>query len=204
HHRGLDGRSGFGICQTERGGGWFVPWFNAPPGTSQRLGVFYLLWCGPAKEALEEVLKFTNRDRFPHLDGYQTFTSHYHMAIAIASMEAKARGQAPSTPDFVRVFKDMGVNMVHLAEFHGDGHPQDPGPLRLPELQAIFDECRRLSDREILFLPGEEANTYLGSLRPGKETGHWMYLFPKPVYWTMRRAEAQPFKEDRPPYGPVY
>jgi len=203
-HRGLDGRSGFGICQTERGGGWFVPWFNAPPGTSQRLGVFYLLWCGPAKEALEEALKFTNRDRFPHLDGYQTFTSHYHMAIATASLEAKARGQAPSTHDFVRVFKDMGVNMVHLAEFHGDGHPQDPGPLRLPELQAIFDECRRLSDRELLLIPGEETNVYLGLPQPERHAGHWICLFPRPIYWTMKREPGQPFRAEATGFGPVY
>ena len=30
----------------------------------------------------------------------------------------------------------MNVNVVHLAEFHGDGHPQDPGPVRLPELRG--------------------------------------------------------------------
>ena len=46
------------------------------------------------------------------------------------------------------MFKDMNVDVVHLAEFHGDGHPQDPGPLRLPELEAMFDECRRLSDEQ--------------------------------------------------------
>ena len=64
------------------------------------------------------------------------------------------------------MFKDMGVEMVHLAEFHGDGHPQDPGRVRLDEMQAMFDECRRLSDQEILFLPGEEANVHLG--RPAR------------------------------------
>ena len=180
HHRGLEGRSGFGIRQTERGGGRSVPWFNAPPGTFQRLGVFYLLCRGPAKDALEESLKFTNRDRFRHLDGYQTFTSHYHMAIATASMDAEARGRAPSTPDFVRMFKDMGVSMVHLAEFHGDGHPQDPGPLRLPELQAMFDECRRLSDRELLLLPGEETNVYLSSPCPGGKRKNGFAFSPDP------------------------
>ena len=51
-------------------------------------------------------------------------------------------------PDLVKMFKDMNVNIVHLAEFHGDGHPRDPGPLRLPEMAAMFDECRRLSDVE--------------------------------------------------------
>ena len=92
------------------------------------------------------------------------------MAIAMAALEEKAAGKARSTPDFVRMFKDMGVSMVHLAEFHGDGHPQDPGPLRLPEMQAMFDECRRLSDGELLLIPGEEANVYLGlpAARPAR------------------------------------
>ena len=26
-----------------------------------------------------------------------------------------------------------------VPEFHGDGHPRDPGPLRLAEMQAMFD-----------------------------------------------------------------
>ena len=53
-HRGLDGRLGFGIRQAERGGGSFVPWFNAPPGTDQRLGVFYLLSDGDAEQAVRK------------------------------------------------------------------------------------------------------------------------------------------------------
>ena len=204
-HRGLDDRFGFGIRQSERGGGSFVPWFNAPPGTDQHLGVFYLFSSHrDAEPALREVLQYTNGDRFPELLGYHTMTSHWHMAVAATALNERASGKARSAPDFVAMFKNMGVEIVHLAEFHGDGHPQDPGPLRLAEMQAMFDECKRLSDKEILFLPGEEANTYLGHARPGKETGHWMYLFPKPVYWTMKRAEAQPFVEDRSPYGLVY
>ncbi len=203
-HRGLDDRFGFGIRQSERGGGSFVPWFNAPPGSDQHLGVFYLLSAGRAEQALREVLRYTNADRFPELPGYHTMTSHWHMAVAATALKQQATGEPRSTPDFIAMFKKMGVEIVHLAEFHGDGHPKDPGPLRLAEMQAMFDECKRLSDGEILLLPGEEANTYLGTSRPGKETGHWMYLFPKPVYWTMNRAPAQPFVEDRSPYGLVY
>jgi hypothetical protein len=204
-HRGLDDRFGFGIRQSERGGGSFVPWFNAPPGTEQRLGVFYLFSSDlGAEAALRQVLRYTSDDRFPELPGYHTMTSHWHMAIAAAALKEKQGGGFRSTPDFVAMFKKMGVEIVHLAEFHGDGHPQDPGPLRLDEMQAMFDECERLSDNEILFLPGEEPNTYLGSSAPGKETGHWMYLFPKPVYWTMKRSGSQRFVEDLAPYGPVY
>ncbi len=204
NHRGLDGRYGFGIRQTERGGGAYVPWFNAPPGTEQRLGVFFLVSRGNARQAIEETLRYTNRDRFPHLDGYQTLSSHFHMAIAVAALEEKARSARRTTPDFVRMFKDMGVDMVHLAEFHGDGHPQDPGRIRLAELESMFDECRRLSDDQLLLIPGEEANVYLGMPQPGRHAGHWLYLFPRPVYWTMTRDPGQPFREEDPRLGPVY
>jgi hypothetical protein len=203
-HRGLDDRFGFGIRQAEKGGGSFVPWFNAPPGTDQRLGVFYLLSSGNAEKALEQTLRYTYGDRFRKLPGYHTMTSHWHMAITEAAMRQKKAGKAPTTPDFVGMFKGLGVNIVHLAEFHGDGHPRDPGPLRLPEMQSMFQECERLSDNELLFLPGEEANSYLGKARPGKEAGHWLYLFPKPVYWTMAREPSQPLVEDLPPFGQVY
>jgi hypothetical protein len=203
-HRGLDPRFGFGIRQSERGGGSYVPWFNAPPGTDQHLGVFYLLSSGQAEQALEQTLRYTNRDRFLKLPGYHTLTSHWHMATAMAALAEKQKGGPRTEPDFVRMFQDMGVEIVHLAEFHGDGHPQDPGPLRLPEMQAMFDECRRLSSDHLLFLPGEEANAALGQARRGKEAGHWIYLFPKPVYWTMTRGPDQLFREVLPPFGPVY
>jgi hypothetical protein len=203
-HRTLDDRAGFGVRQTESGGGNFVPWFNAPPGTEQHLGVFYLLSTGRADEALKETLRYTHADRFPDLPGHVTFTSHWHMATAVAAMQEIASGKGRTTPDFVKMFKDMNVRMVHLAEFHGDGHPQDPGPLRLAELKAMFDECRRISDDRLLFLPGEEANVHFGVSKPGQHPGHWLYLFPRPVYWTMKRAPGQPFEETDPKYGKVY
>ncbi|MFO0890251.1 MAG: hypothetical protein U0790_14060 [Isosphaeraceae bacterium] len=204
NHRGLDSRFGFGIRQTERGGGGFVPWFNAPPGTEQRLGAFLVISHGDGLEAIREALRYTNYDRFPELPGYRTLSSHFHMAIAVAALERKAKRLPDPTPDFVRMFKDMGVEMVHLAEFHGDGHPQDPGPLRIEELKSMFDECRRLSDDQLLLIPGEEANVHFGVSRPGQHPGHWLYLFPRPVYWTMKQAPDQPFREERPGIGTVY
>lgn len=203
-HRGLEPRPGFGIRQAETGGGAYVPWFNAPPGSVQRLGVFYLLSRGKAEDALRESLRYTRNDRFPELPGHLTLTSHWHMAIAVAAMQEQARGKGRTQPDFVAMFKEMGVKAVHIADFHGDGHPHDPGPLRLPELDALFDECRRLSDAELLLLPGEEANVYLGTEGRNRHPGHWLYLFPKPVYWTMRRAPSEPFATQDPKRGTVY
>ena len=202
-HRGLEDRPGFGVRGSETGGGGYAPWFNAPPGTEQRMGVFYLLARGPGHDALREALRYTRADRFAELPGYRTFTTHWHMAIAVAAMKEIAAGRR-TMPDFVKMFRDLNVNIVHLAEFHGDGHPGDPGPVRLAELRAMFDECRRLSGRSTLFLPGEEANAYLGPRDPKTPQGHWLYLFPRPVTWTMKRAKGEPFIEDRPRVGRIY
>jgi hypothetical protein len=204
-YQGLEGKTGFGIRQNKDGGGNFVPWFNAPPGVKHRMAAFYLLGSGGAQGALNEALRYTRGDRFPELPGYKTFTSHYHMAIAVTAMQEKARGiERREPPDYFRVFQEMGVNMVHLGEFHGDGHPKDPGPLRLPEMQAMFDECRRWSDDSLLLIPGEEINDFLGLKLTGKHPGHWMSLFPRPVYWTMNRSAEQPFVEEIAPFGKVY
>jgi hypothetical protein len=195
---------GLGIRQTKLGGGRYVPWFNAPPGTEQHLGVFYLISRGSAEAVKREALRYTHHDRFPELAGYKTFTSHWHMALTMAAMAEKQRSGDRSLPEIVKIFKDMGVNIVHLAEFHGDGHPGDPGVVRLNELQAMFEECRRLSDDTLLVLPGEEANVHLGPREKGKNPGHWLYFFPKPVYWTMKRGKDEPFAEVRKNIGKVY
>lgn len=200
NHHGLTKSWGFGIRQVADGGRAFEPWFNAPPKTQQRLGVFYLLSRGKAEQALEETLRYTHGDKFVPRPGHVTFTSHWHMAVAVQAMKRNFEG----TPDFVKMFKEMGVNAVHLGDFHGDGHQFDPGPFRLPELEALFKECRRLSDDKLLMIPGEEINDYLGIREPGKHPGHWMSLFPKPVYWILRRSDDQPLVEQHPKYGTVY
>lgn len=197
---GGDTPFGFGIRQAPDGGRAFEPWFNAPPGTRQRLGVFYLLSRGGAAEALQQTLRYTRGDKFPPLAGHVTFTSHWHMAVAVTAMQRQGEGE----PEFKQIFKEMGVSAVHLGDFHGDGHPKDPGEVRLAELQSLFRECRRLSDDDFLLIPGEEINDYLGIREPGKHPGHWMSLFPRPVYWHQVRREDQPFVEEIPGYGRVY
>ncbi len=204
-YQGTDDKLGFGIRQNKDGGGNFVPWFNGVPGVKHRLGMFLLVTPGNPEAALKETLRYTNGDRFPELPGHHTLTSHYHMAIAVTAMEEKKRGVIRTKPpEYVGMFKDMGVNIVHLGEFHGDGHPKDPGPLRLPEMKAMFDECQKWSDDKLLLLPGEEGNDYLGMKIQGQHPGHWMCLFPRPVYWTMVRGDELPFVEDVPGYGRVY
>src|SRR5262249_46142135 len=52
--------------------------------------------------------------------------------------------------------------------------------------KTLHAECRRLSDDSFLVLPGEEPNAHLG--------GHWISLFPKPVYWELHPAAGTPFE----------
>ena len=91
----------------------------------------------------------------------------------------------------------------HVAGFPGDGHPDDPGPLRIPEMLALFEESRRLPDDRLLRIPGEEANLYLGPRKPGRDPGRSLELFPRPVTFTMKRAASQPLVEEDPRSGRV-
>lgn len=90
----------------------------------------------------------------------------------------------------------MGVDAAIIADFHGDGHPQDQTDLRLRELKAYFDYCRAKSEANFLLMPSEEANVHYG--------GHWAVSFPKPVYWIMANPGVQSSTSQHPQYGKVY
>jgi hypothetical protein len=83
-----------------------------------------------------------------------------------------------------------------IMDFHGDGHPQDLTSVRLKELAAYYQAARAQSDRDFLIIPAEEANVHLG--------GHWGLVFPKPVYWFMKRPEDKAFETKDATYGTVY
>lgn len=194
HYRSMIDGYGIGIRQDLYGDRRFVPWFNAPPGTQQRLNFFVLLNSGNAAETLAEVKKFTHNDRYAALPGYKTLSSHFHNEFIMNVVMAKK--PVPESPSFIKVFKRTGVDIVHLGEFHYTAHATGPDSLRLKELHALFEQCKRLSSEDFLLLPGEEPNEFLG--------GHWMNLFPKPVYWIMSRKEGMPFVTNDPVYGKVY
>ncbi|RAV98230.1 CehA/McbA family metallohydrolase domain-containing protein [Pseudochryseolinea flava] len=185
---------GIGIRQDLYGDKRFVPWFNAPPATKQRLNFFVLLNSGNTSTALEAVKKFTNADRYQSLPGYKTLTSHFHNEFIMKVV--RANKPVPAQPAFIDVFKKHGIDIVHLGEFHYTAHPKGPDSLRLQELHALFEQCERLSSNDLLMLPGEEPNEFFG--------GHWLQLFPRPVYWIMSRAQDKPFVSNDPVYGKVY
>jgi hypothetical protein len=186
------GAVSIGVRQLPDDNSPYYPWMNAPPGTEQHLGVFYLLSTAKPKEVLEDVLRYTNKDRFPALPGYKTFAPHWHLAYTV---QAIAKGP-DWVPPFKPVMKAMGIDAAMIMDFHGDGHPADLTNVRLEELDAYFRVTRAQTDPKFLLIPAEEANVHLG--------GHWAIVFPKPVYWHMNRKADTPFQESDPRYGKVY
>jgi hypothetical protein len=192
---------GFGVRQPPEGDNRWVPWVNAPPKTRQHLEVFYLLSKGQAPTALDEVRRFTNGDRFRTLDGYRTFTHHYHIEHTldfVAKQRKQNTDQTPAgleTPPFVTTFKAHGIDIVQLAEFHVQ-HTPELNTQRINLLRTMHRECRRLSDADFLLLPGEEPNVHLG--------GHWISMFPKPVYWHLHPKKDMPFEQTASGLGTVY
>lgn len=191
-HTAWRGNVSLGIRQLPDDNSPYYPWMNAPPGTRQELDLFLLLEDRPAADVLQSVLAYTHRDRYPALPGYKTFAPHWHYAYTMQAME---KGN-DWTPPFKPVLKEMGVNMAMIMDFHGDGHPYDLTETRTKELKAYFDACRAQSDPNFTLIPSEEMSTYLG--------GHWGIVFPKPVYWFMKRGPNDAFKSEDPKYGTVY
>ena len=201
----MDQVSGFGIGvrQDLQGDGRWVPWFNAPPGTNQELGIFWLASLDRGNKLFDRVKAYTHGDRFPEVPGHKAFTSHYHVEHTTRLIQARDKGgklavpPALKKPDFVDVFKKSGIQIVHLAEFHNRLGRSRRDPVKaLPLLKTLHEECARLSDNGFLLLPGEEPNVHLG--------GHWISFFPRPVMWVLNRSKDKPFTEEHPRFGRVY
>ena len=122
-------------------------------------------------------MQFTHDDRYKPIPGFQVAVSHFHTHFHEQVLDA---GSLDFQPPWIPTFRELGINIAMMSDFHGDGHPKDPGPLRLKDQKAYFDACRRHSDRDFLIIPGEEPNAHFG--------GHYTTVFPRPVYWTHVRA----------------
>ncbi len=177
--------------------------YNAPPGTMQRMAVYFYLDSGSAEAAQQAVMAFTHDDVYKPLPGYQVMVSHFHFHL---NEELTDAGTLDHQPQWIPTLKALGINIAALCDFHADSHPTDTGKIRLEEQRVYFEGSERFSDRDFLIIPGEEPDATLG--------GHYMFLFPKPVYYThtaLRRAGSnqpptpdQPYVETIAPYGKVY
>ena len=197
YRKDADGRFGFGVGMPEREEEpRYVQNFalyNAPPGTVQKMGVYFYASPDAGEPARQAALAFTHGDAFKPIPGYKTFVNHFHLDFT---------GRQRLSGSFDTVFQDLvamkalGLNVVGLSDFHFELHANDAGALRLADQKDYFEASRRASDADFLVVPWEEASAYFG--------GHYNILWPKDVYWTKVRKDGQPFVEDVSGYGKVY
>ncbi len=104
--------------------------YNAPPGTWQRMAVYYYLSPEPGPATQDTVMQFTHDDRYKSLPGFQVAVSHFHTHFYEQALDA---GSLDFQPPWIPTFRALGINIAMMSDFHGDGHPRDPGLLRLKE-----------------------------------------------------------------------
>ncbi|MBI3264594.1 MAG: hypothetical protein HYZ58_15820 [Acidobacteria bacterium] len=167
--------------------------YNAPPGTWQRMAVYFYAGAEAAEPTRRAALAFTHGDGFKALPGYKTMVNHFHLRF---TERQRATGSLDAQFQDLVAMKALGINIVGLSDFHGDMHPNDPGPLRFKDWKDYGEASTKASDKDFLVTPWEEPTAYFG--------GHYNSMFPKNVYWSKVRQPGQPFTEDDPAYGKVY
>jgi hypothetical protein len=206
-----------GVMQPEQGQG-YAPWgqsdavwkrrvsvareqiynyalYNAPPGTMQHMAVYYYLSPEDDHATQQDIMAYTHDDIYKPVPGFKTMTGHFHLDL---NEMVRDRGTADMMPTWVPVFRGLGINIVYLGDFHDDSDISDPGPKRFLEQKDYFEAASKLSDKNFLVIPAEEANVFLG--------GHWYMMLPKPVYFShaVPRPADQSFEQNDPTYGHVY
>jgi hypothetical protein len=217
YRKDTDSNFSLGVMQPEHGEG-YTPWgisdeewtkrtnisreqienyalYNAPPGTMQHMAVYYYLSAKGDHATQQAVLAYTHDDVFKPIPGFKVLSGHFHLDF---NEMLRDRDTLDYRPEWVNVFRNVGVNILYLGDFHDDSDPNDPGPKRFMEEKVYFEGSQRVSDKNFLVMPAEEPNSYLG--------GHWYLLTPKPVYFSHAtpRPADQKFEENDPVYGHVY
>lgn len=166
---------------------------NAPPGTMQRMAVYYLITPDAAEATRQAVMAYTHGDVFKPVPGYKTMVNHFHLRF---TERLRASGSLDNTFEDLMVMRSAGINIVGLSDFHGDLRANDPGQGRFEDQRDYYTASMKASDKDFLVTNWEEPTAYFG--------GHYNIMFPRNVYWSKVRTEGQPFTENVPGFGKVY
>jgi hypothetical protein len=197
YRKDADAQFGMGVRQAE---GEEAPEYvenfalhNAPPGTLQRMAVYYLVTPDSADATRQAVMAYTHGDVFKPVAGYKTMVNHFHLRF---TERLRRSGSLDNTFDDLMVMRSAGINIVGLSDFHGDLRANDPGVGRYEDQRDYYIASQKASDKDFLVTNWEEPTAYFG--------GHYNVMFPKNVYWTKVRNPGQPFTEDLAGFGKVY
>ncbi|HYL37578.1 MAG TPA: hypothetical protein VEV17_16810 [Bryobacteraceae bacterium] len=196
YHKNNDASFSFGIRQAEREenpqyqGNFAL--YSAPPGTSQRMAVYFYASTESADATGASVLAFTHGDRFKPLPGYQVMAHHYHMDLGERLRQA---GSLDAEIPDLEAIRDAGINIAsEISSVFLGGNRARPEALDI--IAASVEGARHHSDKNFVVMPDQEVyGSPLG--------GHTDLLFSHPVFWTERQA-GQALVEDDPKHGKVY
>ena len=179
--------------------------YNAPPGTWQKMSMYFYANPEPGEATRQAALAFTHEDVFKAVPGYKTFVNHFHLRV---TDRMRVGGFDTPLQDLIAM-KAIGLNVIGLSDFHADALAlNDYGPLRFKDQKDYAEASRRLSDKDFLVVPWEEPSVAFG--------GHYNIMWPKNVFWSKpntmgggRGAGATaptplPFEEKDATYGKVY
>ncbi len=179
--------------------------YNAPPGTWQKMSMYFYASPESGEATRNAALAFTHNDVFKAVPGYKTFVNHFHLRV----VDRMRVGGFDTPLQDLMAMKAIGLNVIGLSDFHADSlAANDPGPLRFRDQKDYAEVSRRLSDKDFLVVPWEEPSVAFG--------GHYNVMWPKSVLWSKpntigggRGAGAAaptplPFMENDPTYGTVY
>jgi len=163
--------------------------YNAPPGTMQRMPVYFYLSPEDSRATQQAVMAFTHDDVYKPMPGMKVLVSHF---ISISTNSSRMPDDGLSA-DLATGISRPGNQSSDSGGFSFRLASNDTGATRLNEQKVYFDGCARFSDREFLLIPGEEPDANFG--------GHYMFLFPHPVFFThlkqpAKSATDQPFFEN--------
>jgi hypothetical protein len=197
YRKDAEGQFGMGVRQAE---GEEVQQYienfalhNAPPGTWQRMSVYFLITPDNAEATRQAVMAYTHGDVFKPVPGYKTMVNHFHLRF---TERLRASGSLDNTFEDLMVMRSAGINIVGLSDFHGDLRANDPGLGRFEDQRDYYVASMKASDKDFLVTNWEEPTAYFG--------GHYNTMFPKNVYWSKVRTPEQPFTETLPGFGKVY
>ena len=207
-----DGKYAIGVTMPEAESDTFPQYeqnyalYNAPPGTWQKMSMFFYASPEPAEATRQAALAFTHEDVFKPVPGYKTFVNHFHLRV---TDRMRVGGFDTPLQDLIAM-KAIGLNVIGLSDFHADSlAANDHGPLRFRDQKDYAEVSRRLSDKDFLVVPWEEPSVAFG--------GHYNIMWPKSVLWSKPNSvgggrgaapgtavKMLPFEETDTTYGKVY
>ncbi len=211
-----DSTFSLGVMQPERGEG-YAPWGISDEEWKKRVDIArdqvenYALYNAPAGHPAAH-----GGLLLPEREGRSRHAAGCAGLYARRRLQATSRLQSPLRPlpsrlqrtasrprhpgltaRLAQVFRSLGINILYLGDFHGDSHPNDPGPNRFDGREGLLRRLQRVSDNDFLVMPAEEPNAYFGghlSVPPEADLLHSRHA----------RPDLQHFEENDPVYGHVY